>query len=196
MTLWFWSDTHFGHENMLNFKVDRCDCGAAKEGHHGLDKIHTLECAFTKAAYVRPFNSTEEMDELMIANAHKVVRPGDHLWHLGDVTMNPSKFLKVIKRLPGIKGLVLGNHDSGTIQQYLAAGFKKIAAYRVYNNFLFSHIPIALDSKSRWDHNIHGHTHVNNLPHPFYINVSVEQINYTPISLEELEHLGRKQHGL
>lgn len=199
MTQFFISDTHFGHENILNFKKGKCNCGATPpEGGWGKGQhaIHTLQCDYTTSEYVRPFNSVEEMDELMVLRWNTIVRPGDHVWHLGDVTMNPSKNLKIIKRLAGIKGLILGNHDSGTAQQYLAAGFKKIAAYRVYNHMLFSHLPIAIESRARFDHNIHGHTHGNNLLNPFYVNVSVEQIDYTPVSLEQLDALGRKQHAL
>jgi calcineurin-like phosphoesterase family protein len=204
MTQWFISDTHFGHDNILNFKTGRCDCGAtAPEGSWGKGQfaIHTLQCSYITSPYVRAFNSTEEMDETMVKKWNDVVRPGDHVWHLGDVTMNPSKYLGIIRRLAGIKGLVLGNHDSGTIQQYLAAGFKKIASYRVYDKMLFSHIPIHPASLGRFDANVHGHTHSNHmmkageenrpglshLRDRRYVNVSVEAIDYAPISLEQIK---------
>lgn len=208
----FISDTHFGHENILNFKVGRCDCGATAHRSEqswgsGEDIVHKFDCAYVTSAYVRPFMDTREMDELMVKNWNAVVRPGDHIWHLGDVTMNPSQNLAIIRRLNGIKGLVLGNHDSGTIKQYLAAGFKKIAGYRVYDHMIFSHIPVHTESLGRFHANVHGHTHSNHMMKPGqelrqglshlrdrrYINVSVEAINYTPISLEQIKSKLRKE---
>lgn len=43
-------------------------------------------------------------------------------------------------------------------------------------------------------HFSHGHTHVNNLPDKRYFNVSVEQLDYTPIHIEELaKRLGKNE---
>ena len=39
----------------------------------------------------------------------------------------------------------------------------------------------------RWKGNIHGHVHANTLSDSLYINVSVENINYTPIDFEEIK---------
>ncbi len=131
----------------------------------------------------------------MIEKWNEVVRPQDHVWHLGDVTMKHKEYLKHIRRLNGHKRLVMGNHDLGTAQEYLAAGFQKIAGYRVLDGFIASHIPIHPESFSRFHGNIHGHTHGNNMlrsphhPDPRYVNVCVEAIDYTPISLEEIKSL-------
>lgn len=163
MTLFFISDTHFGHGNILNFQN-------------------------ADGSYVRPFHSTEEMDEHIIEKWNEVVRPQDHIWHLGDVTMKPALYLKHIKRLNGHKRLVMGNHDSGTVQQYLAAGFQKIASYRVYDNFLFGHIPVHPASLGRFTAMAHGHTHGNDIPDARYVNVCVERTDYQPISFEDIQY--------
>lgn len=156
------SDTHFGHHNM----------------------VHVFKRADGSPA--RDFKTVNEMDELMIQNWNSVVTAQDHVYHLGDVTMNPSANLqRIIPRLAGHKRLVLGNHDSGKVQEYLAAGFQKIVASRVLDSWLLTHIPVHLDSiNKKWKGNIHGHTHWVCYGPP-YFNVSVEQINYTPIPLEE-----------
>ena len=159
------SDTHFGHYNM----------------------VHVFKRADGSPA--RGFKTVNEMDELMVQNWNSVVKPQDHVYHLGDVTMNPSYNLKLISRLTGHKRLVLGNHDSGKVQEYLAAGFQKIFASRVLDSWLLVHIPVHPDSiNKKWKGCVHGHTH-HVCYGPPYVNVSVEQINYTPIPLEELGKL-------
>ncbi len=146
------------------------------------------------------------MDEHMIEKWNEVVRPQDHVWHLGDVTMKHKEYLKHIRRLNGHKRLVMGNHDLGTAQEYLAAGFQKIAGYRVLDGFIASHIPISAGSMGQFHANIHGHTHgqpvtqhypggingpgsIENVPDYRYINVCVEALDYTPISLEQIKSL-------
>ena len=54
MTIWFTSDQHYGHANILNLCPDR------------------------------PWNSVEEMNETLIKNYQAVVRPSDQVFFLGD----------------------------------------------------------------------------------------------------------------
>jgi len=164
------ADTHFSHANILDFK--------GKDG---------------KAC--RPFSSVEEMDETMIENWNKVVGDRDKVYHLGDVAIH-KRGLDALKRLNGTKILVKGNHDVYKLSQYTPY-FKDIRGYHVLDRCIFSHIPIHPDSKGRFKANIHGHLHTNRVmkrnwfgwkvEDPFYTNVSVEQINYTPIAWEELK---------
>ena len=61
---------------------------------------------------------------------------------------------------------------------------------------MLSHVPINDASRRNLKGNIHGHLHHNNVmimyanntveKDGFYINVSAEQINLTPISFDEL----------
>lgn len=163
--IWVISDTHFGHWNM----------------------VHTFKRADGSPA--RDFTTVNEHDEVMIANWNRVITPQDHVYHLGDVTMNPSANLRQIARLNGHKRLILGNHDSGKVQEYLAAGFQKIFASRVLDKWIMTHIPVHPDSiGKRFRGNIHGHTHWINYGAP-YVNVCVEQIGYTPVPLDEIGKL-------
>lgn len=156
MTLFFLSDTHFSHENIIGY------CG-------------------------RPFASAEEMDEAIVERWNARVRPGDHVYHLGDVALR-RQHLGIVKRLSGRKRLLFGNHDIFDYKDYVAAGFEKLAAYRVLDGLMFSHIPIAERSLGRFAANVHGHTHNNEVdPNPRYFNACVEVLNYTPVSLEEIK---------
>ena len=163
------SDTHFGHTNSwAKFKLaDGC-------------------------TPMRPFTSTEEMDEVMVSNWNSVVRPQDHVYHLGDVCIS-KKSLSIVTRLNGHKRLVRGNHDIFKTKDYLDVGFKEIYGVRVFteHNLILSHIPLHPDSlKSRPWKNIHGHLHANTVQGEdagLYRCVSVEQVNYTPVLLEDLK---------
>ena len=155
------SDTHFGHANSLTFKRD-------------------------DGSPLRAFSSCEEMDEHMVSQWNSVVRPNDKVIHLGDVVIN-KKFLPILNRLNGKKKLVCGNHDIFPVQTYLEY-FYDVKAYRVFDKFIFSHIPVHKSSIGRFRGNVHGHLHSgqvmldNGQIDPYYVCCCVEQphINYTP----------------
>jgi calcineurin-like phosphoesterase family protein len=131
----------------------------------------------------RPFVSVEEMDEHLVSNWNAVVRPQDHVYHLGDVALR-KPHLAIVKRLIGKKRLIMGNHDIFEVKDYLAAGFQKIMALRVLDGCLLSHIPVHPSSLGRFRANIHGHIHQNKGYGFPFINMSVEVIGYTPVALE------------
>jgi calcineurin-like phosphoesterase family protein len=186
--IWIISDTHFRHENILKFK-DRD--GNPVRGHL--------------------FKNVDDMDEHMIDRWNSVVKPGDIVYHLGDVVMGDRDwFKKNWPRLHGSKRLIVGNHDD---IPFLASGgfFKKVSMWRMFPEFglVLSHVPLHRSSlKRNWinrnEHsffeywykrwsvrnqtllNVHGHIHQNASPPGPYRNMSVEAINYTPVNIEEL----------
>lgn len=160
MKIFLISDTHFGHENILNFR----------------DKDNNP---------IRPFSSLEEMNETLIQNWNNTVSNTDKVYHLGDVLFTKKWLDLIMPRLNGTKVLIKGNHDNLKLSQYQQY-FKDIRAYHVLDRYILSHIPIHIDSLSRWKANIHGHLHNNIIQDNRYINVSVERINYTPIDFESI----------
>lgn len=163
--IWLVSDTHFGHANILKFTT-------------------------SDGKPVREFSSVEEMNEVMIERWNKVVKPQDKVYHLGDVAM-PKKGIELVGRCNGKKRLVRGNHDDHPMKLYTPY-FEEIYATRLLDNMLLSHIPIHPESLMGRGVNIHGHVHNNVSPlhfGPKYLNVSVEVIDYTPISLEEAKQI-------
>lgn len=176
------ADTHFSHRGIVKFLRE--------------DNV-------TKE---RPWDNIEEMDEALVKNWNSVVRPTDTVYHLGDVVINRSA-LPILGRLNGTKILVKGNHDVFRAEEYLEY-FKDIRGSAVLNNLVMTHIPLHPASIERWDGNIHGHLHSKRVmtvkqvivnpgergshlayeavPDPRYLCVSMEHINYTPISLEEV----------
>lgn len=132
----------------------------------------------------RPFSSVEEMDEILIENWNKVVKNDDKVYHLGDVGFKSfSKLADVFSKLNGTKILIKGNHDGFKLSQY-AQLFKDIRGSHQLAGYILTHIPIHPDSISRWKGNIHGHVHNKSLQDTRYFNVSVENIEYIPIALD------------
>lgn len=177
------SDTHFGHTNTWQ------------------------KFTLSDGSPLRPFTSTEEMDETMVDNWNRVVRPQDTVYHLGDVVI-ARRNLETVKRLNGRKILIRGNHDIFKDKDYYEAGFEQIHGVRVFvDKFILSHIPLHPDCVGeRFKRNVHGHLHGNRImlekfvhgwsedtiemiPDPRYLSVCVEQINFTPVSFDEVENM-------
>ena len=143
----------------------------------------------------RPFSTTEEMDEALVDNWNSVVKPGDKVYHLGDVTFgNKENYIKNIhNRLHGKKRLIVGNHDD---VKFLAPYFEKVMLWRMFPDWglLMTHVPVHPSTlgENRFTGkqmiNVHGHIHSNPSPEGPYKCVCVEQphMNYTPINIEEL----------
>ena len=172
------SDTHFGHTNSWQkFKLPNGDP-------------------------LRPFTSTEEMDEAMIKSWNERVKPTDKVYHLGDVVIN-RKALKTLYRLNGDKVLIKGNHDIFRLEDY-TEHFRDIRGYHVMNGMILSHIPVHPESLGRFGTNIHGHLHANRVKkirgvdvrtgELLYSNendtryhcVCVEQTDFAPILFEDV----------
>jgi len=167
MNTFFISDHHFGHANVLTFK--RSD-----------------------GSPLRSFSHVDEMNEHMVERWNSVVKSTDKVYHLGDIALN-HKYLYFLDRCNGEKVLIKGNHDTGKISQYMPY-FKDIRGSHQFDGVLLTHIPVHPASLARWGLNIHGHLHSNvvtqepwDKPDPRYFNVSVERLNYTPISYDEIK---------
>lgn len=174
--IWVISDTHFNHENILKFSNGR--------GDH--------------------FSDINEMNEKLISNWNDRVKPGDIVYHLGDVFFgNKDKFKKMWPRLNGKKRLIVGNHDD---VKFLSSGgfFSKVSMWRMFPEYgcVLTHVPILMQKHDRrkYDFNLHGHVHWNSVVQDNgmcldnrYRNCCVENTNWEPINLiHECEKLRRK----
>lgn len=182
-SIFFISDTHFGHANMLKFTN-------------------------WDGSRMRPFNSIEELDELMIENWNKMVKPTDKIYHLGDVCYKCGNRDQIMSRLNGEKVLIKGNHDKDQLGWYMKY-FKDIrGTVHIDGNYLLSHFPIHPDSKGRFVRGLHGHIHAQTVKKkvpcavyegyeavlrfkyevdPWYRNCCVEVNNYSPIPFEVIK---------
>ena len=169
--IFFLSDTHFYHHNILKFT--KPDGGLIRPG----------------------FTDVYHMHEVMIERWNSVVKPGDKVYHLGDVSIKYGTDLaKIMARLNGKKRLIFGNHDKikGT---NLMDFFEKGTMWRVFGieGFVCSHVPL---HPSNFPHscvlNVHGHIHEKDQNDPRYNNISVERINHTPIHIDVLIAMAKK----
>lgn len=167
--IFFCSDHHFGHANILNFKRE-------------------------DGTPLRDFQDIDHMNEIIVQRHNLTVRPGDKVYFLGDVVMSrKTSALEILGRMNGEKILVKGNHDQCKPEAYLKY-FKDIRGSHQFEGLIMTHIPIHPESLARWGLNVHGHLHyqvvkmpLSQIPDRRYFNVSMERINYTPISLEEIK---------
>ena len=145
----------------------------------------------------RPFSSVEEMHEMIINNWKNKVKADDTVYILGDVGMyHPKEIGNILNNLPGHKILITGNHDfknihSGSDKKV----FDKITSYLEIEdngrNVILFHYPIEdWNGKYREYYHLHGHIHNNEeslSQKERRFNVSAEVVDYTPVSLDELE---------
>lgn len=159
------SDTHFFHRNIERY------CGRPKDWMN-----------------------------LIINNWNNVVGDNDIVIHLGDLSFNNIiNTANVTRNLKGRKYLLKGNHDKRSKKWFDEAGFTLIKEPFIVEcegfKILFSHRPRYDLPKNTI--NIHGHIH--NKRHfmvyekfNFYVNVSVEKINYSPIRINNLMYMRDK----
>lgn len=140
----------------------------------------------------RPFQTTQEMDEALIANWNRTIHPQDQVFMLGDFAFaSKERTHELTTLLNGYKILILGNHDrSHSYSWWKTTAFAEVIAYPVIFNewFILSHEPLYLNRNMPYA-NIFGHVHAN----PAYADysaqsfcASVERINYTPVAFETL----------
>lgn len=160
--IWFTSDWHIGHKNILQFCPNRM-----------VDGVTDLE----------------SMAEKLIENYNSVVKDCDIGYFLGDFSFHGSadQVKEVVSRLNGTKICIKGNHDRGNNALY-NAGFDVVlnhASIKLKGNILtMSHFPLkgvyrevadgecwhgekkysllTLEDRGERHFHVHGHLHAPN----------------------------------
>lgn len=129
----------------------------------------------------------QEHDDLIIDNLKAVLNKKSKLFILGDVVWH-HKHLPRLAELPGIKELIIGNHDTLSTREYLKY-FNKVHGFRKYKNFWLSHCPIHPQEIYRCKGNVHGHIHRGAATNPLYLpyfNVNVDFHNFQPVNFDTI----------
>ena len=190
--IWFMSDLHYGHENILKFNDGR------------------------------PFKDVTEMNSYLVETIKNTVQPGDLLFDLGDLfwKTEQSEMKGLCKYLPKKTIKIIGNHDKESM--YYPGGILQHYFWRVGDiidlslryhgeeiQMTLSHYPIL-----EWNHkyhgsiNVHGHCHgnidktSNSSPTELRIDVGFDgslakEKGTFILSLDDvLEAMRKKTHGL
>ena len=167
MTMFFASDTHFGHKNIV-------ELGEGK----------------------RPGICSEEHDEILVDNWNRQVpKKRSVTYLLGDVSMSAEGWHH-LTRLNGDIRIILGNHDDRwldhqgirDLDKWLPANIQlePVSLLR-YKRMWLSHCPIHPDEMRKCLCNTHGHIHNHVIDDPRYMNVCMEQLpGFCPISLDDV----------
>ena len=134
----------------------------------------------------RPFKTIEDHNDALVEIHNAVVKPEDTVWFMGDVAFGREN-LKYIRFMDGIKNLILGNHDTYPIMDYVEAGFNKIQGMVRYKEFVLTHMPVHPAQLYRYMANIHGHLHDHNIDDCRYINVNMDIVDgYAPVNFRTI----------
>lgn len=169
--IWLTSDLHFNHVNILKYEP-----------------------------VSRPYETLEEMNEVIIKNWNDRVKPEDTVYVLGDMVMGRlDAGRECLKRLNGKIVLIRGNHDSPKrIEMYKEMGIEVHDIYYLpYKGryFILCHFPIASEEFIKMvikDNsevvNLYGHVH-SNAPKG-YVNgtyhVGLDTNDLCPISIQQI----------
>lgn len=137
-------------------------------------------------------------DELILDNLANSLGKRDVLYVLGDVSYTEEGLWR-LKKLPGRKIMIMGNHDVFPAYKYLEVFEDVRGAFKWKHGTIITHIPIHSDEFYRWKLNIHGHLHWKKVMWHYnfslyedhedlsYFNVCLEVNNYCPVNWDTIK---------
>ena len=186
--VWFTSDWHLGHANILKFEPGRA---------------RVLKCT-----------TIEEHDAALLARYNALVKPYDIVYVLGDVGFRDAKSVtNHVMQMNGTKHLIMGNHDRLSDEQYRRMGFASVTRemliklggiylrlshypYRegwlreMYRFLSGGHILRDRHKRPTRDNKwlLHGHIHSRAIAIPYHrqIHIGVDTWQYRPVSWEQI----------
>ena len=151
----------------------------------------------------RGFTNVKDMNEALVENWNKIVKPDDEVYNLGDFALNDvDEAIQYINRLNGKILWIYGNHDTerkidkimDECNNVWSIGYAFQIKYNKKYSTYMSHYPTLTanyDEKKFSQHVIafHGHTHQTgnwiNKENPFTYHVGLDSHNYAPVPIEE-----------
>lgn len=166
MTVYFTSDLHYGHTNIVGSMISRWT-----EGY-------------------RDFQSLEEMNSTIVKSINDNVSSSDVLYFLGDWAFGGDENIKKLREQIYCNNIhmILGNHDKwvpkyknlfSSINSYLEITLEK-------KNFILCHYPMRVwNGSHRNNYHLYGHCHHSILN--FGKSMDIGWCEYRkPLSLEEI----------
>lgn len=140
----------------------------------------------------RPFNSVDEMNEIIIERFNNTVKKGDIVYFLGDFCFGEFKEYFPRLRRDIIFNFIKGNHDKKISKikynvDYFSDGIKDINMYN--QSISLCHYPLRSWNKSHFNSwCLHGHHHYDTSGDfsGKIMNVCVDLNNFYPFSYEDV----------
>jgi len=136
-------------------------------------------------------------EEIMDILAMHMRSKKDVLVLVGDLALNAEHGCALIRKLPGFKHLILGNHEHHDMRRYIDT-FNHISPGMRKKDFTFTHIPLhpeELGARATIGRvNVHGHRHNSDIPwspEGPYFNLCWDRWK-NPLSIESIEHFYAK----
>jgi calcineurin-like phosphoesterase family protein len=152
----------------------------------------------------RPFKDTTETRETLISNHNKLVKPGDRVYHLGDMfwrTLSENECIAILSRLNGQHFYILGNHEEA-IKKYrnLRSMFQWVKETENLKIFGYPNVWLSHYAHRVWNgshkgsYHLYGHSHAV-LPEDgsLSFDAGVDAQNFYPISLDEVHSKMQKK---
>ena len=171
--IWVTSDSHFFHGSIIKYCNRPWNSGKDSDGN-----------------IIVTQNDIDEMNEEMIRRWNSVVPNDGIVYHLGDFALGDrNKIKEILPRLNGKINLIMGNHDTKSVDFYYECGFNRVYDHPILlkDFFILSHEPISFLNKNSCFGNIYGHVHDSDVYKTFSVNsccVCVERHDYKPINLK------------
>lgn len=166
MNIFFTSDIHLFHKNILKFE-----------------------------SLARPFSTIEEMHQVIEDNWNSKVSDKDIVYVGGDISFGKvTSAVEILNRLNGTKILTPGNHDDNHLKhasfRYCFHDIKERIEIK-YNKILYtiSHYPQLSWNKSHIENVsffLFGHEHSRFLGYHNMLNIGMDCHNLTPIHIDEI----------
>lgn len=142
--IWFTSDTHYNHKNIVK----------------GISR-------WPDKSSCRDFETKEQMNDLLVENINRVVKPDDTLFHLGDFSFHGKDKIYEFRGRINCKNvhLIYGNHDTDIHEDpEVKQIFSSVAFYREINingqKIMLCHYPLRTWNKCHHESwMLYGHCH-------------------------------------
>ena len=153
--------------------------------------------------YSRPFVGVEDMNNQLVENWNKDVKPDDEVYIIGDfLNGSGQQANQILEKLNGVKYLIKGNHDEYLEdKEFNKEHFRWVKEYFILKykgrNFVLFHYPIfEWQGFFKKDYHIYGHVHNQlsyrnqkerfNVLSKYAVNVCVDVCRFKPVSIDSI----------
>ncbi|KAA3633816.1 MAG: phosphoesterase [Bacteroidetes bacterium] len=155
----------------------------------------------------RPFQSVDEMNEVLIQRWNEKIGPDDKVYHLGDFafTTSEKETREILDRLNGKIYLVKGNHDKLAVacrdrfewvKDYYELTVKDDSFKRGKQLVVLFHYAIReWKAKHRGSYQLYGHSHgtLPDDPNALAFDIGVDCHDFYPLSWEDVKKIMKEK---